>query len=124
MKASIESDLEVPPGLFDSFIDNTIDNASDKAVREPGIEIAVQFTCDDDHVELAVRDTGSRVDESAATHLFREPIERGSGLGIGLYQAARQAQQAGYRLELARNEPGDVRFTLARIAVGSAPGED
>ena len=106
LEAKLAGDPEIPAALFDSFVDNAIDNASDKAVREPGIEIAVRFTCDEEKVELAVCDTGSQVEEPAASHLFREPIERGSGLGIGLYQAARQAQQAGYRLELARNVAG------------------
>jgi signal transduction histidine kinase len=124
LEAMMTADPEIPAALFDSFIDNAIDNASDKAVREPGIEIAIRFACDADRIELAVCDTGSRVEESAASHLFREPIERGSGLGIGLYQAARQAQQAGYRLELASNVPGDVRFTLARSDAKSAAGED
>ena len=121
LTASIESDVEIPPALFDSFVDNTVDNATDKAVREPGIEIVVALTCKAEYVELAVWDTGSRVDDSAAGRLFREPIERGGGLGIGLYQAARQAQQAGYRLELARNVSGDVRFTLTKS--GSGDGE-
>ena len=123
LEAKLASDPEIPAALFDSFVDNAIDNASDKAVREPGIEIAVRFTCDEEKVELAVCDTGSQVEESAAAHLFREPIERGSGLGIGLYQAARQAQQAGYRLDLARNVAGDVRFSLAKSAK-LAGGED
>jgi hypothetical protein len=35
-------------------------------------------------------------------------------LGVGLYQAARQAAQHGYRLALAANEPGQVRFELGR----------
>jgi signal transduction histidine kinase len=124
LRAEIDSDQEIPPALFDSFIDNTVDNATDKAVREPGIEIVVALTCNEDRVELAVWDTGSQVDDLAAGRLFREPIERGGGLGIGLYQAARQAQQAGYRLELASNVLGNVRFTLTRAPAGSATGED
>jgi hypothetical protein len=52
--------------------------------------------------------------EPVARKLFREPIERAGGLGIGLYQAARQAALAGYRLELTHNRAGYVCFTLAR----------
>ena len=37
-----------------------------------------------------------------------------TGLGIGLYQAALQAQKLGYELRLAVNEPGRVCFELAR----------
>ena len=36
------------------------------------------------------------------------------GLGIGLYNVARLAAQAGYELRLAANADGDVRFELAR----------
>jgi len=116
LEADVRSDPAVPAALFDSFIENAVDNASDKAVREPGMEIAVEFACDGERVELTVRDTGSRVEDAAAARLFRQPIERGAGLGIGLYQLGRMAQQAGYRLELASNVAGDVRFTLARAA--------
>jgi hypothetical protein len=45
------------------------------------------------------------------------------GLGIGLYQAARQADAAGYRLTLEKNGDGEVCFAL-RAAVqdqGSTP---
>ena len=123
LEASIEVDAEIPAALFDSFVDNAIDNASDKAVREPGIEIVVELRCDATRVELSVRDTGSRIEDAVAATLLREPIEHRAGLGIGLYQSARQARQAGYRLELARNATGDVCFTLA-WSDGSAPGEN
>ena len=59
-------------------------------------------------------DTGTPVAEAVTRKLFREPIERDGGLGIGLYQAARQAQLAGYRLELTHNRAGYVCFTLSR----------
>jgi len=122
LESNMRSDPPVPGTLFDSFIENAIDNASDKAAREPGTEIAVEFACEEERVELTVRDTGSRVDDAAAAHLFREPVERGAGLGIGLYQVGRLAQQAGYKLALSSNVAGDVRFTLSRVAE-SAPGE-
>jgi sensor histidine kinase regulating citrate/malate metabolism len=66
-----------------------------------------------------VSDTGSAIDARVERRLFREPIERDGGLGIGLYHAARQAQQAGYCVELARNVTGDVCFALSGDA--SAP---
>jgi len=34
------------------------------------------------------------------------------GLGIGLYQAAKQAMEQGYRLELSSNREGYICFTL------------
>jgi hypothetical protein len=58
----------------------------------------------------------SPVDAATARRLFREPIDRDQGLGIGLYHAARQAQQAGYRVELTENAKGHVCFALTREA--------
>jgi hypothetical protein len=39
-----------------------------------------------------------------------------SGLGIGLYQAARQAAAAGYALRLEANRDGEVCFALRPAA--------
>jgi len=43
-------------------------------------------------------------------------VQSDSGLGIGLYQAARQAQAAGYVLRLESNRDGEVCFALRRAA--------
>jgi signal transduction histidine kinase len=114
LKPSIEMDVDIPSGLFDSFVENGIDNARDKLEREPGIELSIVFACDLQKVELSVCDTGSPVVEAVTRKLFREPIEREGGLGIGLYHAARQAKLAGYHLDLTHNRAGYVCFTLAR----------
>ena len=113
LEQHLEGDCEVPAALFDSFVENALDNARGKAEREPGISLAVRFECTPSRTRLAVRDTGSAIAASIERVLFREPIDRNGGLGIGLYHAARQAQQAGYRVELARNVSGDVCFTLS-----------
>jgi hypothetical protein len=47
------------------------------------------------------------------TSLLRAPVRSESGLGIGLYQAARQAQASGYLLELKENRDGEVCFALS-----------
>jgi sensor histidine kinase regulating citrate/malate metabolism len=60
-----------------------------------------------------VRDTGSAVAPAVVRTLFREPVDRDGSLGIGLYHAARQALQAGYRVELAENSAGAVCFVLS-----------
>jgi hypothetical protein len=52
-----------------------------------------------------------------AKSLLRAPVPSDSGLGIGLYQAARQAEAAGYALRLASNRDGEVCFALERVAV-------
>jgi len=115
----IDADREVPSTLFDSFVENALDNARAKVAREPGIALSVRFECAPNATRLAVSDTGSAINAHVERRLFREPIEREGGLGIGLYHAARQAQQAGYRVELARNVAGDVCFALSGGA--SAP---
>jgi signal transduction histidine kinase len=120
LEASIEADGNIPAVLFDSFVENALDNARAKAAREPGIAIRMRFAFSAGNAELSVTDTGSAVPPLAAHRLFREPIERAAGLGIGLYHVARLAQQAGYRLELAPNRDGEVRFVLAQdVAAGS-----
>ena len=47
-----------------------------------------------------------------AQKLFRAPVSTFDGLGIGLYQAAKQASDLGYRLELSVNDTHRVCFTL------------
>ena len=116
LEAALSADGNIPAALFDSFVENAIDNARAKAQREPGLKIRMRFAFDPDNVELSVCDDGSAIPEAAAQRLFREPIERASGLGIGLYHTARLAAQAGWRLEIAANRDGDVRFRLAQAA--------
>jgi signal transduction histidine kinase len=116
LEAALSADGNIPAALFDSFVENAIDNARAKAQREPGLKIRMRFTFGPDNVELSVCDDGSAIPEGAAQRLFREPIERASGLGIGLYHTARLAAQAGWRLEIAANNDGDVRFSLAQSA--------
>jgi hypothetical protein len=51
-----------------------------------------------------------------AASLLRAPVPSHNGLGIGLYQAARQAQLSGYELRLEANRDGEVCFALRRAA--------
>lgn len=114
MTVSLEAGAQVPATLFDSFVENALENARAKAAREPGIALSIGLACDARHVDLTVCDTGSAVPEAIVNHLFREPVERGAGLGIGLFHTARLAVQAGYRLELRSNRDGAVCFALLR----------
>jgi sensor histidine kinase regulating citrate/malate metabolism len=117
LKASLGgSRAQLPSTLFDSFVENAIENARAKAAREPGIALSIELAYEAGRVELTVCDTGSAVPEAVAKHLFREPVERGAGLGIGLFHTARLARQAGYRLELRSNRDGAVCFALASEA--------
>ena len=114
LEAAIESEAEIPSGLFDSFAENAIDNARAKRAREPGLAITMRLAADAKRIELSVRDTGSPVPQDAAGRLFRDPVERGEGMGIGLFNVARLASSGGYELQLASNRAGEVRFALAR----------
>jgi signal transduction histidine kinase len=110
--ASIPVDREVPTNLFETFIENTVENARAKREREPGLAISLDLECGERGARLRLCDTGSAVPPAVVAKLFQEPVERTTGLGIGLYHVARQAPLAGYRLVLADNRDGCVSFVL------------
>jgi len=53
--------------------------------------------------------------EQIAECLFAGPVPSLQGLGVGLYQSARQATVGGYRLALASNVKGKVCFALIPV---------
>ena len=106
--AKVAPDARLPGSLFDSVADNLIRNALAKRAAEPGTVVRVSL----DGASLRVCDSGSAVPESIAEGLLRAPVSSSGGLGIGLYQAARQAEASGYRLVLETNRDGEVCFAL------------
>lgn len=88
-------------------------NACWARLQEDGIEITVDFSVDRSGPVLCVRDNGQAVAPAVLATLFRAPTESASGLGIGLYHAARQAEEIGYRLTLTENRTGAVCFRLS-----------
>ena len=104
----IAADARLPRSLFDSVADNLIRNALAKRAAEPGTRVRVSL----EGGSLRVSDTGSAVPDGIADGLLRAPIASSGGLGIGLYQAARQAEASGYRLVLETNNDGEVCFAL------------
>jgi signal transduction histidine kinase len=96
--------------LFDCVIDNLIDNALRKRQAEPGISIFVEI--DPEPLRLIVCDSGTPIPEAVAAKLLRAAVVSENGLGIGLYQAARWAEQQNYMLTVASNRPGRVCFEL------------
>jgi len=74
--------------------------------------VRVSLACNG-RVALRVRDSGSAVPPEMENTLLRAPVDSASGLGIGLYQAARQAESSGYRLVLETNRDGEVCFALS-----------
>lgn len=105
-----EGATDIPSELFDCVADNLIENADNKRLREPGIRITVRL--DADAETFSVTDSGSAIPPQQAQSLLRTIVPSEDGLGVGLYQSARWAQQQGWRLRLAQNQPGEVRFEL------------
>jgi signal transduction histidine kinase len=116
LPTAVAGNARLPRSLFDSVADNLIRNALAKRTEEPAVRVRASL---DGSGELAlrVRDTGAAVPEDLAAGLLRAPVSSSGGLGIGLYQAARQASASGYRLALEENRDGDVCFLLAGPAV-------
>ncbi|MBE0616260.1 MAG: sensor histidine kinase, partial [Burkholderiales bacterium] len=54
-------------------------------------------------VRMEVSDAGNAIAPEIAAELLRGPVPSESGLGIGLYQVARQAEACGYKLALTHN---------------------
>jgi K+-sensing histidine kinase KdpD len=103
----------IPAALFDTVLENCLENARQKKQREPDIEISVEYSCKPSP-KLSITDTGSAISSAAMENLFRAPIvdSSSSGLGIGLFQAAKQAEQEGYELYATHNSPHFVCFNL------------
>ncbi len=104
-------DTALPQDLFDSVVDNLLTNALRKRQNGPHVSVAVRLTL---HplVSLAVTDSGAPAPDHVARNLFMSPVASDFGLGVGLYQAARQAVRHGFRLELSDNQVGQVTFRL------------
>lgn len=115
-QADIEDDLLIPVELFDSAVENLLENIRCKRQLESDITVTVRLCCDATNTVLSVCDDGSRIPPELAHALFNDPIKSVTGLGIGLFQVAKQAQANGYRLTLANNDDGQVCIELRKQA--------
>ncbi len=109
--AEAVDDTPLPHDLFDSVVDNLLTNALRKRNEAVGVGIEVRLYLDP-QVRLTVTDSGVAAPGHVARNLFQSPVTSDFGLGVGLYQAARQAARSGYRLDLPNNKPGQVTFRL------------
>ena len=107
--------VRLPRSLFDSVADNLIRNALAKRADDEGLRVRVALEWDP-RLALRVCDSGAPVPAEIAAQVLRAPVSSRSGLGIGLYQAARQAEASGYRLTLESNRDGEVCFALTGSA--------
>ena len=113
----LDPDALLPTALFDSVADNLLHNALLKGQAEGGLQVRVTMAADGS--VLSVCDTGTAVSAHVLADLLQAPVASESGLGIGLYHAARQAEGCGYELHLAANQPGQVCFELRRRSPGT-----
>ncbi len=102
---------KIPAAMFDCVADNLLENALNKRLREPGLHIQVEL--DMDAHALRVSDDGSAIPVGYAQKLLRTVVPSEDGLGVGLYQASRWAQQNNYKMRLQENQTGQVTFELA-----------
>jgi len=110
-----DSQAQVPKALFDTVADNLLQNAIAKRLLGGNVRISVSASCAPDP-ELRVQDSGTAVPADIAGNLLSAPVRSSTGLGIGLYQAARLAEKNGYVLTLAENRYGAVCFRLSRAS--------
>lgn len=108
----LDSECKIDSEVWDSVVDNLLQNALAKARQEPEITIHAHVVMNE-QIFVEVTDSGNPMPDDVAANLFRKRIRSEGGLGIGLYQAGRQAQQAGYQLSLVNNQPRQVCFRLA-----------
>jgi signal transduction histidine kinase len=106
----------LPADLFTHVIENLLQNALDKRGGKPLLRIEARLepaAGQNGKAVLTVCDDGDPIPDPLANDLFREPVHSESGYGIGLFQAARQAEVADYELQLGSNRPGSVCLRLA-----------
>ena len=107
----VDNSITLPQDLFDSVADNLLTNALRKRQSEPWISVEVRLSLQPS-LNLSVVDSGNAAPEHVARNLFQSPVNSDSGLGVGLYQAARQAARLGFKLGLTENLPGQVVMRL------------
>ena len=110
--AEIDNNPLIPFDLFNSITENLFENAIAKRKDEPNIRISAKIQVNHNMISLMVTDTGRAIDEKITALLFKEPLKSDNGLGIGLLQAAKQAESMGYTLRLNENLTGNVCFEL------------
>ena len=103
-------DKNIPAAMFDCVIDNLLDNVLRKRQSETGISLSVEIGVEP--IRIIICDDGAPIPETTTATLLRGVVVSENGLGIGLYQAARWAEQLGYRLTLISNRTGNVCFEL------------
>ncbi|MBX9847657.1 MAG: hypothetical protein K2X64_00075 [Rhodocyclaceae bacterium] len=111
--------LDIPLELFESAVENMIQNAFDKRALQPDLNISLRLWVFNGLPTLQVEDDGAALGHELAAQVGVVPTESENGLGIGLYQVGRLAVEAGYRLVLLSNQPGAVCFALQPVGAAA-----
>ena len=97
---------------LDTIIENLLDNARRKRGKETDLIISVHSRISENTLVLEVEDSGEVIPATTVSRLFKGAVSSENGFGIGLYQSYRASLQVGYELNLEKNQPGCVRFTV------------
>ncbi|MBV8031284.1 MAG: sensor histidine kinase [Betaproteobacteria bacterium] len=116
----LEAAGALPRSLFDTVADNLVRNALAKRSLDPELTLRISLSCSQGVISLSVCDTGHAVLPEVEASLLRSPVPSASGLGIGLFQAARLAEAGGFALRLESNQEGRVCFVLEGRADSAA----
>ena len=109
IQREIENNINLPVDLFDNVVENLVNNALRKTSSR---QIKVILHSSNEEISLSVCDDGIAITQDIKDNLFKQPASSGSGMGIGLYQAAIMAHTFGFELRLDHNESGRVCFRL------------
>lgn len=115
----ITQTVSIDTDVFDTVLENLLENARSKRRVTPQIKITTQIAIQHDQVEITVCDNGDAVNAAKAPQLFKQIIPSSEGYGIGLYQSAQLAERNGYQLELVSNVMGKVCFRLSALQIDS-----
>ena len=95
------------------MLENLLENARQKISAGDASEIVVALNSDKATVRCFVHDDGRPMPDAVAADLFRGPVPSRNGLGVGLYQSAKLAEESGGALTLNDNTDGHVCFEFS-----------
>ena len=100
--------VSLPKELFDSVAENLLENAVYKRKLDRDVAIKVTLCVEQGQAILRVWDSGIPIPPETEKNLFHHSVRSSSGLGVGLYQSQRLAEQNAYTLHIVFNRPGNV----------------
>lgn len=111
--SNISNDIKIDADVFDTIIENLLENARGKRRTNPDISVITTLHSSEKEFYIEVEDSGQPMPEYVAAKLFKQILPSDSGYGIGLYQSAQLALRHGYKIELTNNQNGSVVFLIS-----------